>query len=276
MIIIGRHLIRKVLNNYIYMISTTTIDKNKILTKNIISNNITCNGCLIFKCATENVNIGIYDQTTYGEIFNTYSGDYKNVASGNYSHAEGYGTKAKGNNSHAEGSDTTASDYHTHSEGRKTTASRNSSHTEGYNTTVSGYCSHSEGFNSKASGNYSHAEGFNTVVLCDSSHTEGDASRSSGNYSHAQNNDTIADYKSMTAIGKYNISNTDEVVNKKKNKLFVVGNGTSSLSSDRQDAFIITEEGNMFITGNLYVKGNIIQEIGDTNWISNDYFNNLN
>ena len=32
----------------------------------------------------------------------------------------------------------------------------------------------------------------------------------------------------------------------------------------------------MFITGNLYVKGNIIQEIGDTNWISNDYFNNLN
>ena len=220
MIIIGRHLIRKVLNNYIYMISTTTIDKNKILTKNIISNNITCNGCLIFKCATENVNIGIHDPTTYGEIFNTYSGDYKNVASGNYSHAEGYGTKAKGSYSHAEGSDTTAS------------------------------------------GHYSHAEGYCTIT--------------SNNYSHAQNYYTIADYNSMTAIGKYNISNTDEVVNKKKNKLFVVGNGTSSLSSDRQDAFIITEEGNMFISGNLYVKGNIIQEIGDTNWISNDYFNNLN
>ena len=204
MIIIGRHLIRKVLNNYIYMISTTTIDKNKILTKNIISNNITCNGCLIFKYATENVSIGIHDPTTHGEIFNTYSGDYKNVASGKYSHAEGYHTTA--------------------------------------------------------SGMYSHAEGYCTIA--------------SKNYSHAQNNYTIADKYYMTAIGNYNISNTDEVVNKKKNKLFIVGNGTSRYN--RQDAFIITEEGNMFISGNLYVKGNIIQEIGDTNWINNDYFNNLN
>ena len=258
------------------MISTTTIDKNKILTKNIISNNITCNGCLIFKCATENVNIGIHDPTTHGEIFNTYSGDYKNVASGNYSHAEGLNTRASGNYSHAEGNSTTSLGSYSHAESSSAKASGDNSHAEGYRTISSGSCSHAEGSSAKASGNYSHAEGFNTVALGDSSHTEGDASRSSGNYSHAQNNDTIADYKSMTAIGKYNISNTDEVVNKKKNKLFVVGNGTSSLSSDRQDAFIITEEGNMFITGNLYVKGNIIQEIGDTNWISNDYFNNLN
>ena len=269
-------MIRKVLNNYIYMISTTTIDKNKILTKNIISNNITCNGCLIFKCATENVNIGIYDPTTYGEIFNTYSGDYKNVASGNYSHAEGNGTKAKGYNSHAEGSNTTASDYYTHSEGSKTTALRNSSHAEGYNTTASGYFSHAEGSNTTASGNCSHAEGHYTIASVNYSHIEGNALKASGKNSHAQNNNTIANYKSMTAIGKCNISNTDEVVNKKKNKLFVVGNGISSSSSDRRDAFIITEEGNMFITGNLYVKGDIIQEIGDTNWINNDYFNNLN
>ena len=70
MIIIGRHLIRKVLNNYIYMISTTTIDKNKILTKNIISNNITCNGCLIFKYATENVSIGLQAAvSTYASLY---------------------------------------------------------------------------------------------------------------------------------------------------------------------------------------------------------------
>ena len=37
MITIGHRLVRKVLNNYIYMISNTTIDNNKILTKNIIS-----------------------------------------------------------------------------------------------------------------------------------------------------------------------------------------------------------------------------------------------
>ena len=131
MIIIGRHLIRKVLNNYIYMISTTTIDKNKILTKNIISNNITCNGCLIFKYATENVSIEIHDPTTHGQIFNTYSGDYKNVASGKYSHAEGNETKAEGNNSHAEGDSTTASGSCSHAEGYNTTASRSSSHAAG-------------------------------------------------------------------------------------------------------------------------------------------------
>ena len=269
-------MIRKVLNNYIYMISNTTIDKNKILTKNIISNNITCNGCLIFKCATENVNIGIHDPTTHGEIFNTYSGNYKNYASGNYSHAEGLNTRASGNYSHAEGNSTTSLGSYSHAEGSGTTASGEYSHAECYRTISSGNYSHAEGSSAKASGNYSHAEGYETTASGNGSHTEGDASRALGDYSHAQNNVTIADYKSMTAIGKYNISNTNEVVNKKKNKLFVVGNGISSSSSDRRDAFIITEEGNMFISGNLYVKGNIIQEIGDTNWINNDYFNNLN
>ena len=112
MITIGHRLVRKVLINYIYMISNTTIDTNKILTKNIISNNITCNGCLIFKYANENVSIGIHDPTTHGEIFNTYNGDYKNVASGNYSHAEGSDTKALGDYSHAEGYNTTASGHY--------------------------------------------------------------------------------------------------------------------------------------------------------------------
>ena len=274
MIIIGRHLIRKVLNNYIYMISTTTIDKNKILTKNIISNNITCNGCLIFKYANENVSIGIHDPTTHGEIFNTYSGDTKNVASGKYSHAEGNGTRAKGNYSHAEGHYAKPEGNYSHAEGFDTTASGDYSHAEGYYTNASGMYSHAECYGTRPSGYISHAEGDTTIVSGDFSHAECGMTTASGYISHAQNYETIADYNSMTAIGKSNISNTDEVVNKKKNKLFVVGNGTSPYN--RQDAFIITEEGNMFISGNLYVKGDIIQEIGDTNWINNDYFNNLN
>ena len=72
----------------------------------------------------------------------------------------------------------------------------------------------------------------------------------------------------MTAIGKYNISNTDEVVNKKKNKLFVVGNGNSSAS---KDAFIITDNGDVFVSGNVFVKGNVKKSIGNNNWVSNDY-----
>ena len=143
-------------------------------------------------------------------------------------------------------------------------------------TKASGDSSHAEGYNTTASGNYSHAEGYETTASGNSSHTEGDASRALGDYSHAQNNVTIADYNSMTAIGKYNISNTNEQVNNKKNKLFVIGNGTSSSSSDRQDVFIITETGDVFISGNLYINDKLYYNIGDTNWINNDYFNNLN
>ena len=72
----------------------------------------------------------------------------------------------------------------------------------------------------------------------------------------------------MTAIGNYNISNTNEQVNKKKNKLFVVGNGTEL---KRQDAFIITDNGDVFISGNVFVKGNVKKSIGNNNWVSNDY-----
>lgn len=70
------------------------------------------------------------------EIFNNYS---YNIASGDYSHAEGYNTTARGDYSHAEGFYTTASGYYSHAEGRYTTASGVSSHAEGYFTTASDY-----------------------------------------------------------------------------------------------------------------------------------------
>ena len=65
------------------------------------------------------------------EIFNSYNYALGgNRATGDYSHAEGYGTKADGDKSHA----------------------------EGYNTTASGLCSHAEGYVTTAS-NYQHASG---------------------------------------------------------------------------------------------------------------------
>jgi len=67
------------------------------------------------------------------------------LASGNYSHAEGFGSTASGNYSHAEGSTTTASGNH--------------SHAEGFRTTASSYQSHSEGIYTKASSPYQHAQG---------------------------------------------------------------------------------------------------------------------
>ena len=78
-----------------------------------------------------------------GEIFNDY---IHNVATGDYSHAEGYGTNASGMYSHAEGYMTTASGMYSHTEGYGTNASRNFTHAGGYGATASGMYSHAEGF----------------------------------------------------------------------------------------------------------------------------------
>ena len=63
-----------------------------------------------------------------------------------------------------------------------------------------------------------------------------------------------------------------EPVDIKKNKLFVVGNGNSSAA---EDAFIVTETGDVFISGNLYINDKLYYNIGDTNWISNTYFDSI-
>ena len=68
-----------------------------------------------------------------GEIFNDYT---NNVASGNYSHAEGSSTTASSMSSHAEGSGTTASGLLSHAEGSSTTASGYASHAQNASTTA--------------------------------------------------------------------------------------------------------------------------------------------
>ena len=80
-----------------------------------------------------------------GEIFNTYSGQYANSASGTGAHAEGRNTTALGFGAHAEGVDTTASGSCSHAEGDSTTASGKCSHAEGYKTIASGDNSHVSG-----------------------------------------------------------------------------------------------------------------------------------
>ena len=82
------------------------------------------------------------------------------VASGGYSHAEGYNCISSGTRSHAEGYNTKASNAGSHSEGYYTTASGNfGTHAEGYNTIASGNASHAQGWGTKASSDYQHVEG---------------------------------------------------------------------------------------------------------------------
>lgn len=73
-----------------------------------------------------------------------------NIATGQYSHAEGNRTIAAGIQSHAEG-------YHTNAYGQ-------ASHTEGYNTTANGSFSHAEGRGTNASSSNQHVEGIYNII----------------------------------------------------------------------------------------------------------------
>lgn len=142
------------------------------------------------------------------EIFNDYE---NNIATGEYSHAEGNETLATGISSHAEGGNTIASSSYSHAEGYLTKTSGYTSHAEGYSTIASGYVSHTEGSNTVASGDYSHAEGNNVIASGHSSHAEGGNTTASGDYSHTEGLGVIANTLSLHASGKYNLpENTSE------------------------------------------------------------------
>lgn len=152
---------------------------------------------------------------TFNEIFNDYT---NNIASGDYSHAEGSKTKASGYTSHAEGYQTKATgDY---------------SHAEGYYTTASGLYSHAEGDSTKATGHRSHAEGCSTKASGMYSHAEGDGTKASSIHQHVQ--------------GKHNIEDAN-------NKYaHIVGNGNIN---KRSNAHTLDWNGNAWFAGKVYVGG---------------------
>ena len=134
--------------------------------------------------------VGIFTNAG-GETFNNFNngdplGAANNIASGNYSHAEGQTTRASGDRSHSEGWRTNASGDASHVEGSTTTASGDYSHAEGNQTTASGNNSHAEGNTARASGNNSHAEGYYAAASGDNSHAEGSSTLSSGGGSHSE------------------------------------------------------------------------------------------
>ena len=148
------------------------------------------------------------------------------TASGGRSHAEGYSTTASGSRAHAEGQLTTASGINSHAEGERTTASGNHSHAEGSSTTASGSHSHAEGLSTTASGNYSHAEGRLGTASGMYAHSEGMQTTASGLGSHAQNVGTIAASLHQTAIGRYNVEDSNDTY------ALIIGNGASNKRSN--------------------------------------------
>jgi hypothetical protein len=111
---------------------------------------------------------------------------YPVIASGYASHAEGYGTKARATGSHSEGESTTADGQGSHAEGGGSWASGSWSHAEGHDTQARGPYSHTEGYATSTYGYYSHAEGHGTIASASAAHAEGYLTRASGSFSHAE------------------------------------------------------------------------------------------
>lgn len=180
---------------------------------------------------------------------NTSEGQYSQVygylceASGNYSHAEGYYAKGVGHYSHAEGSQNRASGNYSHAEGENSVANGNGSHVEGFYCEARGNLSHAEGNSTTAIGESSHAEGGETQAVGESSHAEGLETYANGDYSHAQNIRTIADSAGQTAMGKYNVADSNNTY------VLIIGNGSSEYL--RSDALRVDWNGNILAGGTL-------------------------
>ena len=173
------------------------------------------------------------------EIFNNYT---KNVATGNYSHAEGHSTEAIGSYAHAEG--------------YLSKVFTNYSHVEGYGSVVGGKITEKNG-----------VEGYHTGTIA---HAEGRFAEAHGNNSHAEGNSTLAVGSDSHVQGKYNIPDvvldtdgnwldengeitTDITKSKFKNTYaHIVGNGTSS---KRSNAHTLDWSGNGWFAGDIKIGG---------------------
>ena len=194
-----------------------------------------------------------------GEVFNVYEGSGATVASGDYSHAEGYRTIASGRCSHAEGSSTNAEGNYSHAEGASTTASGYYSHAEGDSTKATGHRSHAEGVSTNAEGRCSHAEGYKTNATDEASHAEGYCTNAIGMYSHAEGWNTNASGSCAHAEGyKTQTFSTGEHAEGYYNKSYDSGDvlvsvihsvGIGKSDDDRKNAHEIKLNGDHYIYG---------------------------
>ena len=160
-------------------------------------------------------------------------------ASGENSHAEGWKTVASGLKSHAEGDASAASETGAHAEGIETKASGAASHAEGRFSIASGQDAHAEGQSSEAYGAFSHAEGIQTLAAGDASHAEGLETIARGNNSHAAGYKTEAD-DYQYVIGTWNVLKT---AGNKYDDRFIIGSGSKDA---RENAFRVHSNGSVY------------------------------
>lgn len=156
-------------------------------------------------------------QLIYGEIFNCYQGEIKNVASGIASHAEGFGNKALGMGSHVEGNLSIANGIAAHAEGGETIANNNGEHAEGvYNKSNSGETpadktQHSIGIGTSDNGRKNAVE----VMQNGDVYINGVGSYDGTNYADAQTLQEVINSQSGGGVGKVykSVQGTGEIFN---------------------------------------------------------------
>lgn len=163
-----------------------------------------------------------------------------NANEGAFSFAVGDDVQATNRCSYAEGNGTKSSGFYSHAEGCGAISSGSASHAEGYYSKATGDKSHAEG-SGTASGKYSHAEGSDTIA--------------SGQYSHAQNTGTKARSEAQTAIGKFNVEDTNNEY------ALIIGNGTYS---NRSNALTVDWNGNVNAVGSITQNGTAVSLDGHT------------
>jgi hypothetical protein len=189
--------------------------------------------------------------------------------------AFGASTTANAQFSTAFGSGTLATGAASTAFGSGTTASANSSTAMGFGTSAGGDYSTSMGYNTGAGGDYSVVAGNQSSTVGNSSMAIGSFASAIGNYSFAQGNQTKArgicsismgemgesrgyasstfgqsniskGYSSMV-VGMYNdsILNVDQSSSSSLTPLFIVGNGSSSIT--RSNALVVRKDGHVGI-----------------------------
>lgn len=120
---------------------------------------------------------------TGAEVFNSYSGDAANIATGIYSHAEGFKTKAQGISSHAEGDSNTAFGAMSHAEGVGNFVSSRGGHVEGGDNRINS----ADGATGRDSG-HAHAEGYHNEIgpYAPQAHVEGSTNFAGSRNAHVE------------------------------------------------------------------------------------------
>ena len=188
-----------------------------------------------------NIRLNGHTSSTGMDTTGTVIGNSTNVASGNYSLAEGSGTTASGTNSHAEGNGTTAAAIGAHVEGNggSTNSSASYSHVEGISTSAIGVGAHAEGKYTTAGMN-AHAEGGYTYAGTLYSHAEGDHTKTPSNVALA----------GVHVEGRYNNTSAVESLTL---PVLISTTGIGDSEGSRANGMALTTTGDLRIKGKVYI-----------------------